>query len=252
MEERFERVVSVMLPSLPAPPPAAPRRRVAFAAPEVISVAGPSALETIVEPIHTSELWAQDEEIRISKLEARLENMNASGLQRRTRRVSQEQYSGHKRTEQHAVEDEPPATIRALAPGGACGSSSSSSAPPTLRGVPTGVPSNLCLMRSSLGGGSAPGALFAGVSPLPSPTFGSGPAAVPAAAQHAPLCLQRATTFSGAGRAPTADGSMGAQGLAAGQAAHPKPSARNPHGLTMSQRVAALQMGFRSQALGQR
>ena len=244
----------IVAPAPPPPPPPQPRKRVAFTAPTVASSTGPSPLDTVdFDPL---QLWFQEEEVRIAKLESRVEATAYSGLQKRSRRVSVEQYGGRR----PAAEGEPPATIQAV---GACGSPTLRHTYPPLGAGGSSIPPNLCLMRASMGGleGSS------GSSNCSSPTSPPPTAATAAAAAAATgaataggggagppsgICLQRAATFNTSAPEPLPVASvLPHRASSAAAAPGARPSNRNPSGLTMSQRVAALQLGFRAQALGQ-
>jgi len=271
----------------PPPPPPSKRKKVGFHAPMVTSRTGPSPLE-LMSGIDPYELWLQEDEARIAKLEARLEAAAGGGSSlHRSRRVSHETYSKRPEPVHH---------------GGSCrrlplssvqegpGSSSSSDAGDT-PARPQGLPPGICLMSAgNTLGQSAPQRLsISGGSPQED--YGGNPSPVASASSN-PLgsthhastpCLQHGASFSSAASTPqpyqpfrprsasmytphTAGGPgvgrnhsdpvhepIGGPGVARSYTAPAeesqravRPSNRNPHGLTMSQRVAALQVGFRN------
>jgi len=248
--------------------------QVRFSTPLVQSYAAPSPLEQISDPINHFDLWTQDEETRIAKLEARLEMSTSNALHNRTRRVSHETYSGHKRPEPPSMPPLP-TTMQALE---SVTEEPSSSSPPRR----ASQPANICLVRASGSPSQIP--------PPPNRTrtssdppcdtvlevdghlITSAPQALPSTLDTSTptfnppegLCLQRAEPISlfnsnnifsathGAQR-PRASSVSASSGSSVATIVHssastepPNHSPRNPHGLTMSQRVAALQLGFRS------
>ena len=262
------------LPEAPHPPIAASaappvpltkrKNKVAFVSPLIASYGPPSPLEGIVGPLDLCALWTQEEEARIAKLEVKLEASSSAGSSLvRSRRTSYETYSGRKQSEPPRSFCMPAAAMEPIHEGSAC--------------LP---PSNLCLVRSGCNAAPLQSQRFAcsgcsshddkssssSSSGSSSSPFSADPSTGAIAVTAAGLSLQRAT-FTPARDMSTASAAsvqhqpsrprsasldsfghgsariepvMGATSAGAPQ---PRSSPRNPHGLTMSQRVAALQIG---------
>ena len=250
------------LPEAPHPPNAAsaappvplPKRKnkAAFMSPLIASYGPPSPLEGIEGPLDLCALWTQEEEARIAKLEVKLETSSAAGSSLvRSRRTSYETYSGRKHSEPPRSFCMPAATaMEPIHEGSAC--------------LP---PSNLCLVRSGCNAAPLQSQRIAcsGCSSHEDMSSSSSSSSSAIGVTGAGLSLQRATFTPARDMTTTSAASVQHQprprsasldsfghgsssiepvmGATSAGAPRPRSSPRNPHGLTMSQRVAALQIG---------
>ena len=234
------------------PIPVPIKKAVAWTSPlESHSVPSVIAGTTLNDAAEAAELWFTPSEIEAARHEARMDGTSVrSGRHKRT-------YSGHKRPsrEDFGVLSTFPQEVRRVLPAAALPSS-----PPQSSNPEPGAP-GLCLHRGlCFGNVSAASATRLAVGAVP-PTAGAPPSSSVAAASGpcipptgaaAGLCLHRACSSSaGVSPAFTSSASMrprsasarGSTSSSSSSSGQPKEKNRNPHGLTMSQRVAALQLG---------
>ena len=186
------------------------------------------------------ELWVQAEEIDAARLQARVDRVNLSqrmlGLNL-SHGGAPRTYAGHKRPQPHSARE---LTVRLPRPSPFASEGASSPTSPPAGG--------LCLARGMPPAGGCGGCSYASAPQSPRTTYSvMGLPAAPPAPANGGLCLQRAATSIGRPYGHDQIARMRARSAtlaAAGVAAQPqKRVARNPHGLSMSQRVAALQIG---------
>ena len=260
-----------------APPVPLPKRKnkAAFVSPLIASYGPPSPLEGIEGPLDLCALWTQEEEARIAKLEVKLETSSAAGSSLvRSRRTSYETYSGRKHSEPPRSFCMPAATAMepihegsaCLPPSNLCLVRSGCNAAPlqSQRIACSGCSSHEDMSSSSSSSSSARSSSASSSSSSSSPFFAD-PSTGAIGVTGAGLSLQRATFTPARDMTTTSAASVQHQprprsasldsfghgsssiepvmGATSAGAPRPRSSPRNPHGLTMSQRVAALQIG---------